>query len=403
VIVRGAPFRAHPALRSATVPLKRPPRRPRVTIPAWPGLGAEFFAPKKHLADLPYPLCSPGGIYFHRAGSAIYHLFRSLRLGPGAKVLVPDYHSGNEIGALREAGARLVFYRVDRRLQADLDQIDALSRDARVLFVIHYLGWPQPMRDIVALCEERGLFLIEDCALSFLSRLGTTPLGEFGDFSIFCLYKTLAVPNGGVLVQNSLMLEGVDTVARESGGASVVLGRTAELFLNRIRSRVDGFGRILDLAKRGAGRLIRRLPLRRAAVGDMRFAREDVEVRMSRLTWRLLPRFDYDEIVRRRRENYLRLGRRLQGRVLLLRGDLPSGVCPLFFPVLVPDKRATARALWRRGIEAVEFWNQGDPLGALAEGRDARYLRRHVLELPIHQDVSPAAVDHMAEQLLAVA
>lgn len=403
MIVRGVPFRAHPALRSALVPLKRPRRRSRVTIPAGPGLGAELFAPKKHLADLPYPLCSPGGLYFHRAGSAIYHLFRGLRLGPGAKVLVPDYHGGSEIGALREAGARLVFYRVDRRLQVDLDQIDALSRDARVLFVIHYLGWPQPMRDIVRLCEERDLFLIEDCALSFLSRLGTTPLGEFGDFSIFCLYKTLAVPNGGVLVQNSLMLEGIDTAARESCGASALLGRTAELFLNRIRGRMGGLGRFLHMAKRGSGRLIRRLPLRRVTLGDLRFAREDVEVRMSLLSWRLLPRFDYDEIVRRRRENYLRLGRRLQGRVLLLRGDLPSGVCPLFFPVLVPDKRATARALWRRGIEAVEFWNQGDPLGALAEGCDARYLRRHVLELPIHQDVTPAGVDHMAEQLLAVA
>lgn len=86
----------------------------------------------------------------------------------------------------------------------------------------------------------------------------------------------------------------------------------------------------------------------------------------------------------------------------MLRTDLPDGVCPLFLPILVSDKEAAARALKDRGVEAVEFWNQGDLLGSLAEGADARHLRRHLLEIPIHQDLGDEAIDFASDQVLAV-
>jgi hypothetical protein len=72
----------------------------------------------------------------------------------------------------------------------------------------------------------------------------------------------------------------------------------------------------------------------------------------------------------------------------------------LFFPLLVHDKHATAQALRRRGIEAVEFWNDGDP-DARGRGRnDARFLREHVLELPIHQDVGLPQIEYMTREVL---
>jgi hypothetical protein len=46
----------------------------------------------------------------------------------------------------------------------------------------------------------------------------------------------------------------------------------------------------------------------------------------------------------------------------------------------------------------VEFWN--DPQSNPAIGPEARYLRSHVLELPIHQGVTPAQVEYIAKQVL---
>ena len=393
-----------PSRQPVPAPLRPVPRRRRgLFVPAWPGLGTEVLGRESAESDgLPFPLSAGGTVYFHRGGGALYHLMRTLRFGPAATVLVPDWHGGNEIAALRAAGARLIFYRVDRFMQPDLDQIERLSPGARCLYVIHYLGWPQPMHAIRDLCRERGLFLIEDCALSFLSTTDDGPLGRFGDFSIFCLYKTLPVPNGGLLVQNTLRLDGIEAAPQKRAGLGTLFGRTADLLIRRVHGRSRRTGRALAAVRDGAGRLARRLPSRRSPPAGGGFDAGDTHAGIAWLSKALLGRFDYNAIIARRRRNFRRLQDLLGERVEMPRQDLPDGVCPLFFPILVSDKEAAARALRARGVEAVEFWNQGDLLGSLAEGADARHLRRHLLEIPIHQDLTDETIDFAAEQVLAV-
>jgi dTDP-4-amino-4,6-dideoxygalactose transaminase len=373
----------------------------RMCVPAWQGLGFEVLERPRGAKAMPFPFGAPDGTYFYRARHAIYHLFRALGFGANDTILAPDYHSGNEVGAMRASGARLSFYRINRRLEPDLDQLDALTRSgARALFVIHYLGWPQPMRELVAMCRARGVLLIEDCALALLSGIEGRPLGAFGDFSVFCLYKTLPVPNGGLLLQNSGPLRDLERLEWEGCGIASLGGQTAELLVRRIRGRFAAVGGTIAAAKRGFGRALRLLPAKRVTVGDIGFNLSDVNTRISGLSRLLLKQFDYERIRARRQANFLRMRDRLHGGVALLRDDLEPGVCPLFFPILVRDKEAAAAALWRRGVEAVQFWNYGDPEAAREEGPDAKYLREHVLEIPIHQDISLDQIDYAARQVL---
>jgi len=401
------PLGAEPVQRSQTLisPAAAPGPRPvpverRVHVPAWQGLGFEVLARPRRPKETPFPFGVPGGTYFYRARHAIYHLFRALDFGPKDTILAPDYHSGNEVGAMRASGAHLRFYRINRRLEPDMDQLRRLSRSGvRALFVIHYLGWPQPMRELVELCRERGILLIEDCALALLSGMEGRPLGAFGDFAVYCLYKTLPVPNGGLLIQNAGSLRSLDRLVWEDCGMASIGGQTAELLVRRIRGRWASVGGALSAVKGGFGRALRLLPAKRVAVGDIGFSLSDVNTRISSLSRLLLRQFDYPRIRARRRANFLRLQDRLQGDVAPLREDLEPGVCPLFFPILVDDKKAAAAALWSRGIEAVQFWNYGDPEAASEEGPDARYLREHVLEIPIHQDIGFGQIDYTARQI----
>jgi len=110
----------------------------------------------------------------------------------------------------------------------------------------------------------------------------------------------------------------------------------------------------------------------------------------------VLNRLDYADIVARRRANYAQLVEALDGAATLVHEDLPEGVCPLSCPILVPDKRAAARAFWAKGICAIEMWNEGHPEAKPHESEAARFHRRHLLELPIHQDVTHADVDYIA-------
>jgi dTDP-4-amino-4,6-dideoxygalactose transaminase len=367
-------------------------------ISSWPGLSPAQFAKPRATAPPPFPLGEEGTLYFYRARNAIYHLVRALELAPGESVLVPDYHSGVEVAAIRAAGARVIYYPIRRNLEPDLDALRRLSRStARALLVIHFFGWPQPLIELRALCRERGLILIEDCALSFLSQSEGRPLGTFGEYAIYCLYKSVPVPNGAALTQNRGSIESLRRLELTRCGAASVAGRSADLLLGHLRGRVNGVGHGLARAKRAVGRALTACGVPRVPVGDLGFDLAHVNVAMSPSSRWLLERFDYDSIRRRRSENARLMRDRLPDSASLIRKPLTEGICPLFFPVLVADKRVAAAALRNRGIEAIECWNTGHP--EAVEGPDVTFLRRHVLELPIHQDITAPQVEHMARQV----
>src|SRR5262249_30230861 len=120
---------------------------------------------------------------------------------------------------------------------------------------------------------------------------------------------------------------------------------------------------------------------------------------ISSVSRRLVGRLDFDAIRARRVANFERLAERLRGRVTPVFAALPTGVCPLFYPILVQHKHETALGLRARRIEALEFWNDAVELAGCERSGAERTLRAHVLELPIHQDLHTTHVDYLAQQV----
>jgi hypothetical protein len=115
----------------------------------------------------------------------------------------------------------------------------------------------------------------------------------------------------------------------------------------------------------------------------------------------LLRRVDSQVVVARRRRNFNRLLSLLGDGSRVTPGPLPDGTNPLFFPIAVDDKRAAYHRLRQAGVAAIDFWSGGDP--ACADGfADAAWLRRHVLEVPIHQDLDDDAIDFVARSVKLV-
>jgi dTDP-4-amino-4,6-dideoxygalactose transaminase len=168
--------------------------------------------------------------------------------------------------------------------------------------------------------------------------------------------------------------------------------------VQRIRGRANRVGAALQLVKRGMGRAAGALDVPRANVGDIGFNLAEVDLAMSPVSARLLDRLDFAAIRRRRAANYRQLLSQLDGSVVPVFPTLADGICPLFFPVLVPDKHAAAEALRSRGVDALEFWNESVESGEEMSPH-ARFLREHVLELPVHQDLTPKHIAYMSRQL----
>ncbi len=369
-------------------------------LPAWQGLGLRELCAVGRNAALPFPLSAPNATYFHTARNAIYQVFRKLVERGRRVVLMPDYHMGNEVRAIRYAGAQIVWYPVTRRFDIDMAALRRLCREsgAHVLFVIHYAGWPQPMDALSELCAECDLVLVEDCALALLSGVDGRSVGTYGDYAAFCLYKTLPLPDGAMLVQNRNVFDDLTRLPLQPPGRMFTAGRLVELGMERLRSRDETAGQVLAGVKQGIGRMLNRLHIERIPVGDTGFNPSHVDIGMASWSRRVLGRLDYEAIQRRRRENFLGLREQLPNHAAV-RTDLQPGVCPLFFPLLVADKKRASGALAQRGVMATELWNEGDPSAAEHEGPDARFLRRHVLELPIHQDITWPHIDYMAQQV----
>jgi dTDP-4-amino-4,6-dideoxygalactose transaminase len=374
-------------------------------VPTYQGLAARQLVGRPFASEPPFPFDAPHRLPCYRARNAIYHLFRALReANPSLTVVAPDYYSGNEIMAMQAAGVKIHYCPVGADMQWDPSEVERLCRrhSPDLLYVIHYAGWPQPMDQLVEICRGREMLLVEDCALSLLSETENgRPLGSFGQWSVFCLYKTLPVPNGAMLVQNDLRIESLERLRLRPAGTASVAGRVAELLVQRIRGRFNGVGAALQAVKRGMGIAAGALDVRRANVGDIGFNLDEVDLAMSRVSGRLLARLDYADIRRRRVANYRQLLDQIDSHVRPMFPVLSNGVCPLFFPIIVPNKPKAATALRRRGVDALEFWN--DPVGdGIEMAAHARFFREHVLELPIHQDLSPRHITHVAKQVNVV-
>src|SRR5260370_5676130 len=177
-----------------------PERRNELFATAYPVLSPSMVWPRRRHPELPFPFNHPSARYFYFARNAIYALARHWNLA-GKEVLFPSYFHGVELEALLAAGVHVRFYPVRQGMRVNLDEVVSLIRDrTRVIYLIHYLGFPGPVRELSELCRHRNLLLIEDCALALLSRHEERLLGSWGDAAIYCLYKSLPVPNGGAIV-----------------------------------------------------------------------------------------------------------------------------------------------------------------------------------------------------------
>ena len=340
---------------------------------------------------------APHSALYYLARNGIYHGLRALGVGPGSTVLMPSYHHGVEVEAVRRTGAEPLFYRVDRRWRADLDDARVLLRGARrptALYLTHYAGFAQDLAAARALCREHELLLVEDCALSLLAASPDgAPLGSSGDLAVFCLYKSLPVPHGGLALARAPLPMGARpplvATLHHLGGSLLA---NDELHAGRRLA----WERLRRLSRRTVDRVA--TPVQ---VGTMHLRPSELRLGASRIVPALVRRVDAGRVVARRRRNYHRLLAQLDDRALFAE-PLPPGACPLFFPLLVEDKPPIVRALAARGVEAVDFWSSGDPGCEPSAFADVQWLRRRVLELPIHQDLDDEAIDRVAREVKQV-
>ncbi|MFL5319439.1 MAG: DegT/DnrJ/EryC1/StrS family aminotransferase [Myxococcaceae bacterium] len=367
----------------------------KMFVPSLPTLWPAMLLKKRDRAHH-LPFSASNVRYFYFARNAVWLTVKMLGLDRG-EVLVPAYHHGVEVEALLDAGASVRFYRVGSRWDVDLDDVEKqITAKTRALYLIHYAGFPGPVAEMRALADKYGLPLIEDCALSLLSRDGSQALGSTGDVGIFCLYKTLPVPNGGAMVIN-----GARNYAMPEPLApptSSTFSHVASSLLQNLELRGGFVGRTVRTWVRSLGKsTVEAASIERVPTGTQHFNRAHVDLGMSPLTRRIAFAQDLDAIVEKRRRNYFFLLGRLREVSAPLFNELPPGVCPLFYPLIVDDKAEVMARLHAQGIESIDFWRYFHPACDASKFPEVQQTRRSVVEIPCHQDLAPETMQKVAD------
>lgn len=119
---------------------------------------------------------------------ALYHILKALNVN--GKILVPAYICHTILWPLQVLNIEPIFYDIDPRdLNANIDSIKELLQRHRVqaVLVASMYGNPADLPALEVLCDQHGIYLIDDAAQSFGADVGERPVGSYGQAGFFSL------------------------------------------------------------------------------------------------------------------------------------------------------------------------------------------------------------------------
>lgn len=367
-----------------------------------------LFAPPLSQAELPFPLNQARTRYYYFARNGIWEGIRSMGLKPGDEVFMPAYNSGIETDTVIAYGLQPIFYPVDARLYPDWDFLTHhVTSRSKLFYLIHYFGFPQPLEEAKLFCKNYGLLFFEDVAQGFLSNdTDNQPLGSAGDAAIFCPRKMVPIPHGGLLVINNPSLPFPSSFQKKPSQYSTI-GETVSLMLKNGATKGGLMG---NFSRRGQShilptikRVITAFGITHTESAGPEFEPAKTDWGMAQLSRYLLKRFDYAEVIRKRRRNYqllITLLQPLHGKTItLVHPDLPPYTCPMDCMILTSRRDQVIHALAKRDIQTSKLWWWPRPLEIGAPyPRIMDILHRNIL-LSVHQDLSEDDIRCIANTL----
>lgn len=133
-------------------------------------------------------------VYLNSGSSAnlamIYSLLQSNRL-ENKNIIVPAVSWSTTVAPVIQLGMNPILCECDKdTLGIDIEHFKQLIKEHKpsVLMLVHVLAFPNKMKEILELCEEHNIILLEDSCESIGSEYDGIKTGNFGLMSSFSLY-----------------------------------------------------------------------------------------------------------------------------------------------------------------------------------------------------------------------
>jgi dTDP-4-amino-4,6-dideoxygalactose transaminase len=327
-------------------------------------------------APLPFPFDDPRCRLYDLGRNALWHGLKALGVGPGDELLMPAYHCGTEVGPTVDLGIVPRFWGGTPALDPDEAELESLlTPRTRGLYLIHHLGFPQDSPRWRRWCDERNLLLLEDVAPAWPGAVAGTPLGSWGDLSIFSQWKVTGLPEG----------------------AAVLCDPPPPALSPTVRWPLKGVVKAaLRWPEQRSSLGIRRQPEPALAGTEPDFSLKEPERGVSAVCLALGRRLWRPGVAVARRRNYQFLSERLSASMPEPFRRPLGETCPQGLPVATEDKLGFMRHLAARGVGGVDFWSVPHP--ALARDAFTAVERRRATTvlLPVHQGLRRRDLERIA-------
>jgi len=206
------------------------------------------------------------------ATAALHMSLLALGVKAGDEVIVPGLTFVADANVVRMAGATPVLadsVSLDNWNVSASTIAEKITSKTRAVIVVHFAGYPCQMDEIVRLCKDRSISLIEDVAHAPGASINGRACGTFGDTGCFSFFsnKNLSVGEGGMVCSTN------DTIAarlyslRSHGMTSLTLDRhkgrsisydVEEVGLNYRMDEIRAAIGLVQLDKLAAGNMSRK-------------------------------------------------------------------------------------------------------------------------------------------------
>ena len=138
---------------------------------------------------------------------ALFIAIKSLNLKKNDEVLTTCNGWISTAEAIVANNCKTVFVDQDETYTMNINDLkNKITNKTKLILPVHLYGNPCDMLEIKKICEEKNIFLIEDCAQAHFAKVGNRNVGTFGDISTFSFFpgKPLGCfGDGGAICTNS--------------------------------------------------------------------------------------------------------------------------------------------------------------------------------------------------------
>ncbi len=352
-----------------------------------PSLSSLFFLKRRKCLDSDFKRIT----FYPYARNVLYTAFKLMNLSKKDNILFPSFICRTAVTPALGFTKNIRFYKITKKLEIDIDDLkEKIDENTKAVLITHYFGLGRDIEKVRSICKK--IYLLEDCAHSLFSRYKEKLMGSFGDFAVFSLRKSLPIPEGAALVVNNKDLEMPVNEKRTFKLKYNLyrLGKISELIKKRIHFKLGKH--YVRFEKKD----VKKFKERRL------YAAPSLYFKMCSLSKFILNHSNSKRIIEQRRKNFSFLLKKFKNskKVRPIFDELPEGVCPLSFPVLIENRDENRKRLWEQGVETDLHWNKLLPKQLdRKKFKDTFYIAKRELSLPVHQDLKEKQMKYIVDSV----